>query len=100
MALETGLWRLFWIDDRAFPAARCDMQTPWAVARFAAHIYGFFYGCALCLAAFCAARLYNFALLSLQPRVSGCSEVTHNLFMAGRAFLRANELRSGNAGRR
>src|SRR5262249_31387649 len=30
MTLETGLGRLFWIDDRASSAAGCDMQTPWA----------------------------------------------------------------------
>ena len=68
VTLETGVRRLSRIDDRASAAAGLNVQTSGAVTRFAAHIFGIF--------SFC-----------LQPRVSGCPEVAHDLFVAGRAFL-------------
>ena len=80
VTLETSVRRLSRIDDRARAASSLDVQTAGPVARLAAHV--------LCVFSFC-----------LQPRMSGCPEVAHNLFMAGRAFLRADELRAGNAGR-
>ena len=80
VTLETGVRRLSWIDDRTGAAARLDMQTPGTVTRFAAHVLGIL---SLCL----------------QPGVSGCSEIAHDLFVTGRTFLRTHELRAGNAGR-
>ena len=38
VTLETGFRRLSWIYDGAGTAARLHMQTPWPVARFAAHV--------------------------------------------------------------
>ena len=38
VTLETGFRRLSWIYDGAGAAARLHMQTPWPVARFAAHV--------------------------------------------------------------
>ena len=68
VTLETGVRRLSWIDDRTGAAARLDMQTPGTVTRFAAHVLG--------VVAFC-----------LEASVSGCPEVAHDLFVAGRAFF-------------
>ena len=81
MTLETGVRRLSRIDDRARSAASFDVQTPGTVTRFATHV--------LCVFPF-----------RLQTSVSGCPEVAHDLFVAGRAFLRADELRARDAGRR
>ncbi len=81
MTLETGVGRLPRIDDRACSAASFDVQAPGSVARLATHV--------LCVVA-----------LRLQTRVRGCPKIAHDLFMAGGAFLRADELRAGNAGRR
>ena len=80
VTLETGVRRLSRIDDRARAAACLNVQTPGPVTRFAAHILGIF--------SFC-----------LQPRVSGCSEIAHDLFVAGCTLLRANELRARDTGR-
>jgi hypothetical protein len=68
MTLETGVRRLSRIDDRARSTASFDVQTPGPVARLATHV--------LCVFPF-----------RLQTRVSGCPEVAHDLFVAGRAFL-------------
>jgi len=68
VTLETSVRRLSRIDDRARSAASFDVQTPRPVARLAAHV--------LCVFPF-----------RLQSRVSGCPEVAHDLFVAGRAFL-------------
>ena len=68
VTLKTGVRRLSRIDDRARSAASFDVQTPGTVARLAAHV--------LCVFPF-----------RLQSRVSGCPEIAHDLFMAGRAFL-------------
>src|SRR5437867_6860669 len=38
VTLETSLRRFSWVDDRTSPAARFNVQTPGAVARFAAHV--------------------------------------------------------------
>ena len=81
VTLETGVRRLSWIDDRAFSAAGLNVQTPGPVAGLATHILG--------VLTFC-----------LQSCVGGCPEIAHNLFMAGRAFLRADEFRARNARRR
>ena len=80
VTLETGVRRLSRIDDRARATAGLDVQTPGPVTRLAAHILG--------VVTFC-----------LKPGVSGCSEIAHDLFMAGRALLRANELRARYARR-
>lgn len=40
VTLETGFRRLSWIYDRAGAPARLHVQTPWPVARFAAHVRG------------------------------------------------------------
>jgi hypothetical protein len=68
VTLETSVRRLSRINDRARSAAGLNVQTPGSVTRFAAHVFGIF--------SFC-----------LQPRVSGCSEIPHDLFVAGCAFL-------------
>jgi hypothetical protein len=38
VTLETGVWRLSRIDDRAFSAATLNVQTPRPVARLATHV--------------------------------------------------------------
>jgi hypothetical protein len=68
VTLETGVRRLSRIDDRARSTASFDVQTPGPVTRLATHV--------LCVFPF-----------RLQTRVSGCPEVAHDLFVAGRAFL-------------
>jgi len=68
VTLETGVRRLSRIDDRARSAASLNVQTPGPMARFAAHVLGVF-------------------PFRLQPRVGSCPEVTHDLFVACRAFL-------------
>ena len=68
VTLETSVRRLSRIDDGALSAAGLNVQTPGPVARFAAHIFG--------IIAFC-----------LEASMSGCPEVAHDLFVAGRAFL-------------
>ena len=68
VTLETSVRRLSRIDDGALSAAGLNVQTPGTVARFAAHIFG--------IIAFC-----------LEASMSGCPEVAHDLFVAGRAFL-------------
>ena len=68
VTLETGVRRLSRIDDGTRSTASFDVQTPGPVARLAAHV--------LCVFPF-----------RLQSRVSGCPEVAHDLFVAGRAFL-------------
>ena len=68
VTLETGVRRFSRVDDRARSAASLDVQAPRSVARLATHV--------LCIFPF-----------RLQSRVSGCSEVAHDLFVAGRAFL-------------
>ena len=83
VTLETGVRRLSRIDDRARSAASLDVQTPRSVARLATHVRGLLWSFA---AAFCAALSYDY-LFRLQSRVSGCSEIAHDLFVAGRAFL-------------
>ena len=94
MALETRFRRLFWIDNRTSSAAGFDMQTPWAVARFAAPVRNLLWS----FAALCAGLTHD-DLFRLQSRVSSCSEVANDLFVAGRAFLRANKFRARDAGR-
>ena len=68
VTLKTGVRRLSRIDDRARSAASFDVQTPGTVARLAAHV--------LCVFPF-----------RLQTRVSGRSEIAHDLFVAGRALF-------------
>ena len=81
VTLETSLRGLPRIDDRTGPATGFNVQTPRAMAGFAAHVFGVFPFC-------------------LEPRVRRCSEVAHDLFVAGRAFLCADKLRTRNARRR
>src|SRR5262249_28913858 len=57
-----------------------DVQAPRTMTRLAAHVL----------------RVFSFRL---QPSVGGCSEIAHDLFVAGGAFLRADELRAREAGR-
>ena len=87
VTLETSFRRLPRIDDRTGAAAGFHMQTPGTVARFAAHVRGLLYSCALCLTAFSAALVYNFRLCSLQSCMRGRAKITHDLFVAGFAFL-------------
>ena len=82
VTLETRLGRFSWIDNRTSSAARFDMQTPWAVTRFAPHVYGLLWS----FAALCAGLTYD-NLFCLESRVGGCSEIAHDLFVTGRAFL-------------
>ena len=85
VTLETSFRRLPWIDDRTSPAAGFNVQTPRPVARLAAHVRDLLWSsAALCLAF--PALTYDY-LFCLQSRVSGCSEIAHDLFVAGRAFL-------------
>jgi hypothetical protein len=93
MTLETGFRGLSGINNRASSAACFDMQTPWAVARFAPHIHGLLRS----FAALCAGLTHD-DLLCLQSRVGGCSEVAHNLFVTGGALFRANKFRTRNTG--
>lgn len=94
VALKTGFRRFSWIDNRTSAAPGFHVQTPRPVAGFTAHVRDLFGS----FAAFCAG-LTDDNLFCLQPRVSGCTEVAHNLFVARRAFFRADELRAGNTGR-
>jgi hypothetical protein len=68
VTLETGVRRFSRIDDRARSTAGFDVQTAGPMAGLAAHVF--------CVFPF-----------RLQSRVSGCAEVAHDLFVAGRAFL-------------
>jgi hypothetical protein len=68
VTLETSVRRLSWIDDRASAAAGLNVQTPGPVARLAADV--------LCVFPF-----------RLESRVSGCPEVTDDLFVACCAFF-------------
>ena len=87
VTLETGFGRLSWIDDRTSSAAGFDVQTPGPGARLAAHVRNLLWSsAALCLSAFSAALTYDY-LFCLQSRVSGCSEIADDLFVARRAFL-------------
>jgi hypothetical protein len=82
VTLEASVRRLSRVDDRACTAASLDMQTPRAVARLATHVDGLLWS----FAALCAALTYDH-LFCLQSRVSGRSEIAHDLFVAGRAFF-------------
>ena len=68
VTLKTGVRRFSRIDDRASAAAGLNVQTSGPVARLAANV--------LCVFPF-----------RLEASVSGCPEVAHDLFVAGRAFL-------------
>jgi hypothetical protein len=81
VTLETRFWRLAGVDNRVRRAATFDVQTARPVARLAAHV--------LCVLSF-----------RLQSRVRRCSEIAHDFFVAGLAFLRADEFRARDAGRR
>ena len=81
VTLETSFRRLTRIDDRVRRAATLDVQTARPMARLAAHV--------LCVFSF-----------RQQSRVRRCAKVAHDLFVAGRALLCANELRARDAGRR
>jgi len=81
VALETSFRRLARIDDRTSPAAGFNVQTPRAMARLAANV--------LCILAFCH-----------QPGMCRGAKVSHDLFMAGLAFLSADEFRARDARRR
>ena len=87
VTLETCFRRLSWIYDGAGAPARFHVQTPGTVARLAAHVLDLLCSCPLCLTAFSAALVYNFRFFCLQSRVSCCSEIAHDLFVTGRAFL-------------
>ncbi len=80
VTLETGLRVFPRVDDRVRRATALHVQTARPVARLAAHV--------LCVLSLC-----------LQSRVRRCSEITHDLFVAGLTLFRADELRAGNARR-
>ena len=94
VTLETRFRRFSRIYDCASSAAGFDMQTSRPVAGLAAHVRGLFWT----FATFCAALTYNH-LFCLQSGMGRCSEIADDLFVAGGAFLRADELGTGNAGR-
>jgi hypothetical protein len=79
VTLETSFRRFTRIYNRASAAAGFNVQTARAVARLTAHV--------LCVLSF-----------GLQSRVRRGAKVAHDLFVAGFAFLRANELRARDAG--
>ena len=93
MTLETGLRRFSRIDNRTSLASGLDMQTPGPVARLAAHVRNLLWS----FAALCTGLTHD-DLFCLQSRVSSCSEVANDLFVARCAFLRADELRARDAG--
>ena len=68
VTLETSVRRLSRIDDGASAAAGLNVQTPGSVARLAADVF--------CVFPF-----------RLESRVSGCPEVTDDLFVACCAFF-------------
>ncbi len=82
VALETSFRRLTWIDNRAGPTAGFDVQTPRPMTSLAAYVHSLLWSCA---ALFTGLTYDN--LFCLQSRVGGCSEVTHDLFVAGSAFF-------------
>jgi hypothetical protein len=82
MTLETGLRRFSRIDNHTSPASGLDVQTPGPVAGLAAHVYGFLWG----FTALCAGLTHD-DLFCLQSRVGSCSEIAHDLFVTGGAFL-------------
>jgi hypothetical protein len=82
VTLETRFRRLSRIYDGASPAAGLDVQTSGPVARLAAHVYGLLWS----FAALCAGLTHN-DLFGLQSCVSGGSEIAHDLFVTGCAFL-------------
>ena len=94
VTLETGLGRLSWIDNRSSATSGFDVQTPGPVAGLAAHVRDLLWS----FAALCAGLTYD-GLFCLQSRVGGCSEVAHDLLVAGGAFFRADELRARDTGR-
>jgi len=102
VTLEAGLRIAPRIDNRPTAAARFDMQTAGAMARFATHVRGLLYSyAALDLAAFSTALVCvdHFPCCSLQSRMRGCSEVAHDLMMARIARIGPDKLSAGNAGR-
>jgi hypothetical protein len=80
VTLETGLRIFFRVNDRACATAGFNVQTPRAVARFAAHV--------LCVLSF-----------RLQSRVRCGAKVSDDLFVAGLTLFRADELRARDARR-
>jgi len=94
MTLETRLRRFTRIDDRVRRAAAFHVQTPRSMAGLAAHVRGL-------LGSFAAFRagVAHDDLFCLQSCVGSSSEIPRDLFVARCAFLRADELRTGNAGR-
>ena len=82
VTLKTCFRRLPWIDDRTSATSGFDVQTPRPVARLAAHVRDLLWS----FAALSAALTYD-CLFCLQSRVSGGSEIAHDLFVAGRALL-------------
>ena len=79
VTLEARVRRLPRIDDGVRRSAAFYVQTPRPVTRFAAHVLGVLPLC-------------------LQSRVGRCPEIARDLFVARRAFLRADKLRARNAG--
>ncbi len=97
VTLETGFRRLSWIDNRTSSTAGFDVQTPWPVTILASHVRDLLLSFAALFTAFSAALGYNY-LFRLQSSVGGCSEVAHDLLVAGGAFFRADEFRARDAG--
>ena len=75
VTLETRVRRLPRINNRVRRATAFHVQTPRPVTRFAAHVLGVLPLC-------------------LKSRVGPCPEIARDLFVARRAFLRADELRT------
>ena len=80
VALKTSFRRFSWIYDRTGATAGFHVQTSWPMARLTAYVL-------------------RILPLRFQSGVRRCSEVAHDRFVAGSAFLRADKLRAGDAGR-
>ena len=81
MALETGLRRFAWVDDRAFAAACSDVFAARTVTAFAALALGVF-------------------ALNHELGVRGTVKILNGFFVALRTFLFANERGSSDVRRR
>ena len=80
VTLEARVRRLPRINNRVRRAAAFYVQTSWPVTRFAAHVLGVLPLC-------------------LKSRMGRCPEIARDLFVARRAFLRADKLRAGDTRR-
>lgn len=81
MALETGVWRFFRVNNRVRAATALDMQAARSMTRLAAHVLGIVTG-------------------RLQAGVGRGAKIARDCLVASLATLRANKFRPRNARRR